>query len=86
MGLHNYAEVCIIMYTMLASVADVALRGRNVLAVSDLSPSEIGTILALANHLRTGRTAEQLPLLRGKTLACSSRNRACARASRSRSR
>jgi ornithine carbamoyltransferase len=53
---------------MLASVADVTLRGRNVLAIADLTPQEIGTILALANHLRSGRTAEQLPLLRGKTL------------------
>jgi ornithine carbamoyltransferase len=53
---------------MLASVADVTLRGRNVLAIADLTPQEIGTILALANHLRNGRTAEQLPLLRGKTL------------------
>ena len=54
---------------MLASVADVALRGRNVLAVHDLSPLEIGTVLALATHLRTSRATEQLPLLRGKTLA-----------------
>ncbi|MBC5810656.1 MAG: ornithine carbamoyltransferase [Candidatus Eremiobacteraeota bacterium] len=53
---------------MLASVADVALRGRNVLTVSDLSPLEIGTVLAVAAHLKTGRVAEQLPLLRGKTL------------------
>jgi ornithine carbamoyltransferase len=54
---------------MLASVADVALRGRNVLAVHDLSPLEIGTVLALATHLRTSRATEQLPLLRGRTLA-----------------
>jgi ornithine carbamoyltransferase len=54
---------------MLASVADVALRGRNLLAVHDLSPLEIGTVLALATHLRTSRATEQLPLLRGKTLA-----------------
>ncbi|HTV74236.1 MAG TPA: ornithine carbamoyltransferase [Candidatus Acidoferrales bacterium] len=54
---------------MLASVADVALRGRNVLAVHDLSPLEIGTVLALATHLRTSRTTEQLPLLRGRSLA-----------------
>jgi ornithine carbamoyltransferase len=53
---------------MLASVADAALRGRNVLEVADLSPAEIGTILTLADHLRTRRSAEQLPLLRGKTL------------------
>ena len=53
---------------MLASVADVALRGRNVLTVADLSPLEIGTVLSLAAHLKTARTADQLPLLRGKTL------------------
>jgi ornithine carbamoyltransferase len=54
---------------MLASVADVALRGRNILEVHDLSPLEIGTVLALATHLRTSRSTEQLPLLRGKSLA-----------------
>lgn len=53
---------------MLASDDDVILRGRNVLAVADLSPHEIGTILALATHLKSSRTANQLPLLRGKTL------------------
>jgi ornithine carbamoyltransferase len=54
---------------MLASLADVVLRGRHVLAVSDLSASEISTILGLATHLKTSRSADQLPLLRGKTLA-----------------
>jgi ornithine carbamoyltransferase len=53
---------------MLASAADIALRGRSVLKVSDLSPLEIGTILAVAAHLKGGRTADQLPLLRGRTL------------------
>jgi ornithine carbamoyltransferase len=53
---------------MLASVADVALQGRHLLTVPDLSPLEIGTILALATHLKGGRAADQLPLLRGKTL------------------
>jgi len=53
---------------MLASVADIALKGRNVLAVSDLSPLEIGTLLAVAVHLKHGRAADQLPLLRGRTL------------------
>ncbi len=53
---------------MLASVADVALRGRNFLQVRDLSPLEIGTILGLAVHLKAGRIADQLPMLRGKTL------------------
>jgi ornithine carbamoyltransferase len=54
---------------MLASVAGLPLRGRKVLTVSDLSPAEIGTILTLASHIKTSRTADQLPLLRGKTLA-----------------
>jgi len=53
---------------VLASVADVALRGRNFLQVRDISPLEIGTILALALHLKAGRVADQLPMLRGKTL------------------
>jgi ornithine carbamoyltransferase len=54
---------------MLASVADVVLRGRHVLGVSDLSTLEISTILGLATHLKVARSADQLPLLRGKTLA-----------------
>ena len=53
---------------MLASVPDVALKGRNVLQIRDLSPLEIGTVLGLATHLKSGRMADQLPLLRGKTL------------------
>ncbi len=54
---------------MLASAPDaVSLRGRHVLAVSDLSPAEIGTVLTLATHLKSGRSADQLPLLRGRTL------------------
>jgi ornithine carbamoyltransferase len=53
---------------MLASVADVALQGRHVLTVTDLSPLEIGTVLGLAVHLKNARAADQLPLLRGKTL------------------
>ena len=53
---------------MLATVPDAALRGRSVLTVVDLSPSEIGTVLGLAGHLKSARAADQLPLLRGKTL------------------
>ena len=53
---------------MLASAADIALRGRNFLRVSDLSPLEIGMVLAVASHLKGGRGADQLPLLRGRTL------------------
>ncbi len=56
------------MQIMLASVLDVALRGRHVLTVADLSPLEIGTVLGLATHLKGARAADQLPLLRGKTL------------------
>jgi ornithine carbamoyltransferase len=54
---------------MLASASDaVSLKGRHVLTVSDLSAQEIGTVLTLATHLKGGRTADQLPLLRGRTL------------------
>jgi ornithine carbamoyltransferase len=49
--------------------ADSPLRGRNILTVPDLSPTEIGTVLVLAEHLKTTSTADQLPLLRGKSLA-----------------
>jgi len=56
------------MLDMLASVADVALQGRHVLTVTDLSPLEIGTVLSLASHLKNARATDQLPLLRGKTL------------------
>jgi ornithine carbamoyltransferase len=54
---------------MLASALDgPVLRGRHLLTVGDLAPAEIGTVLALATHLKGGRTADQLPLLRGRTL------------------
>ena len=53
---------------MLASAPDVGLRGRNVLTVADLTAQELATILALGAHLKAGRSTEQLPLLRGKTL------------------
>jgi len=53
---------------MLASVAEVSLRGRSILAMADLSAPELHTILGLAAHLKTSRRADQLPLLRGKTL------------------
>jgi ornithine carbamoyltransferase len=44
------------------------LRGRHLLRVVDLSPSELAKVLALASHLKASRAADQLPLLRGKTL------------------
>ena len=54
---------------MLASAsAESRLQGRNFLTVTDLAPEEIGRVLRLATHLRDARTADQLPLLRGKTL------------------
>jgi len=53
---------------MLASAADIALSGRNFLKISDLSPLEIGTVIAVASHLKGARSADQLPLLRGRTL------------------
>jgi ornithine carbamoyltransferase len=54
---------------MLASEPELSLRGRHVLTVTDLAPHEIGTVLALATHLKGARATDQLPLLRGKTLA-----------------
>ena len=54
---------------MLASADDVVLQGRNVLTVPDLSPVEIGAVLALAEHLKSSRMSDQLPLLRGKSTA-----------------
>jgi ornithine carbamoyltransferase len=53
---------------MLASLPDAGLQGRHVLEVTDLAPAEIGTVLTLATHLKGSRMADQLPLLRGKTL------------------
>jgi ornithine carbamoyltransferase len=53
---------------MLASIPEVVLRGRSLLAMADLSAPELQTILGLATHLKTSRHADQLPLLRGKTL------------------
>jgi ornithine carbamoyltransferase len=54
---------------LVSAAADGSLRGRNLLTVPDLSPTEIGTILSLASHLKSSRTADQLPLLRGKSAA-----------------
>jgi ornithine carbamoyltransferase len=45
------------------------IKGRNILTVADLDAAEITTLLNLAAHLKNARTADQLPLLRGKTLA-----------------
>jgi ornithine carbamoyltransferase len=53
----------------LALAAAAPLQGRNILTVPDLSPTEIGMVLALAEHLKTTRGTDQLPLLRGKSLA-----------------
>jgi ornithine carbamoyltransferase len=53
---------------MIASLGGSALRGRHFLEITDLAPSEIATILNLATHFKAGRAADQLPLLRGKTL------------------
>jgi ornithine carbamoyltransferase len=44
------------------------MRGRHVLRVADLSSAHLATVLALASHLKASRSADQLPLLRGKTL------------------
>jgi ornithine carbamoyltransferase len=54
---------------VLAELGAVPLRGRSVLSVTDLSSAELATVLALAAHLKAGRANDQLPLLRGRTLA-----------------
>ena len=54
---------------MIASLGGSALRGRHFLEMTDFGPSEIAKLLILAEHLKAGRSADQLPLLRGKTLA-----------------
>lgn len=53
---------------MLASLAPPSLIGRHVLEITDLEPAEIATVLTLASHLKGGRLADQLPLLRGRSL------------------
>jgi ornithine carbamoyltransferase len=53
---------------MLASPTAPTLQGRSVLTITDLSASEIDTILRLATHIKGSPSNEQLPLLRGKTL------------------
>lgn len=53
---------------MLASLAPPSLIGRHVLEITDLEPTEIATVLTLATHLKGGRLADQLPLLRGRSL------------------
>lgn len=53
---------------MLATALPAPLLGRSLLTVPDLAPNEIDTVLRLAGHLKTARTSDQLPLLRGKTL------------------
>ncbi len=54
---------------MLAPLAPPSLLGLHLLEIADLQAAEIGTILALAAHLKAARSSDQLPLLRGKTLA-----------------
>jgi ornithine carbamoyltransferase len=49
-------------------VQQPGLRGRNLLRIVDLSPGELAKVLVLAAHLKGSRSADQLPLLRGKTL------------------
>jgi ornithine carbamoyltransferase len=53
---------------MLAPTPAGSLRGRHLLAVSDLSASELDLVLAAAHRLKHSRSIEQLGLLRGKTL------------------
>lgn len=53
---------------MLASLAPPSLIGRHVLEVTDLEPAQIAMVLTLASHLKGGRLADQLPLLRGRSL------------------
>src|SRR5579884_665143 len=53
-----------VMYTLPAAAR---LRGRNVLAVTDLGADELGNLISLAQALKA-RQREQLTLLRGRTL------------------
>jgi ornithine carbamoyltransferase len=50
------------------ALEESGLQGRNLLRVADLAPSEILTILSVAESLKRARGSDQLPLLRGKTL------------------
>ena len=45
------------------------LQGRHLLRISDFSRDEVSAVLRLAAYLKGRRLGEQLPLLRGKTLA-----------------
>ena len=49
--------------------AAAGLRGRSLLAVSDLTAPELRTLLALAGSLKAARAGDQQHLLRGKTIA-----------------
>jgi len=54
---------------MYALVPAPRLQGRHFLTVGDFSDEEISAVLRLAGYLKGRRLGEQLPLLRGKTLA-----------------
>ena len=54
---------------MIAEAPLPVLRGRHVLRVSDFNEDEISTVLALAAHLKRARAVDQLPLMRGRSLA-----------------
>lgn len=45
------------------------LRGRSILTVLDMSPAEVGDLLLVGERLKGERLREQVPLLRGRTLA-----------------
>lgn len=53
---------------MLATSPEAGLLGRHLLHVTDISASEMGTVLRVATHLKETRTSDQQTLLRGKTL------------------
>src|SRR5271154_3669550 len=55
---------------MMTLPAASRLRGRNLLAITDLAPEELTSLVGIAQHLKTSAgVREQHSLLLGKTLA-----------------
>jgi len=54
---------------MVETAPAAALRGRNLLRVTDLGADGLGTVLSVAHQLKRSRAAEQVTHLRGKSLA-----------------
>ncbi len=54
---------------MVETAPAAALRGRNLLRVTDLGADGLATVLSVAHQLKRSRAAEQVTHLRGKSLA-----------------